>query len=440
MMTDAQGNELTGASPAAVALFDAATDEFLCYRDDPLETVGKAVRESPDFAMGHIFRAHLFLSATEKGALAPAAASVAKAKARARTEREKGHLAALDACLRSDFQATRDGLEAVLTDYPRDALALQMAHLWDFYCGDSQAIRDRAVRHAARWGPQVPCYHAVLGMQAFGHEEMGDYAKAEALGREAIAINPADAWAQHAVAHVMEMQNRLEEGIAWMRDREADWTRGSLLAIHNWWHLALFHLDRGDTAAVLELYDRHIRGERSSLALDMLDASALLWRLNLRGVEAGDRWADLADDWAENGAPGYYAFNDAHAIMAYLGAGRAGKARETLDAMTAALGSGGDNDAAAREAGIPAAGGLIAFAQGDYAGAVTLLAPVRQALTRIGGSHAQRDVFDLTLTEAALRAGDAGLVRSLVRERLATRPKSPTNLMLARRAEGPGAL
>ncbi|TGU25437.1 tetratricopeptide repeat protein, partial [Mesorhizobium sp. M4B.F.Ca.ET.150.01.1.1] len=101
----------------------------------------------------------------------------------------------------------------------------------------------------------------------------GDYARAESFGRQAVEIEPRDGWAQHAVAHVMEMQSRQREGIAWMRANPEAWTKESFLQIHNWWHLALFHYDLGETGEVLRLYDGPIYGKRSTLALNMVDAS-----------------------------------------------------------------------------------------------------------------------------------------------------------------------
>ena len=115
-------------------------------------------------------------------------------------------------------------------EYPRDALALQAGHQIDFFTGNARMLRDRIARALPAWQSGMPGYHAMLGMQAFGLEEMGDYARAEKLGRAAIEIEPRDGWAQHAVAHVMEMQSRQRDGIAWMRANPEAWTKESFLA------------------------------------------------------------------------------------------------------------------------------------------------------------------------------------------------------------------
>ena len=138
---------------------------------------------------------------------------------------------------------------------PRDALALLAGHQIDFFTGNSRMLRDRIARAMPAWSPGMAGYHATLAMHAFGLEEMGDYARAERLGREAIGIEPRDGWAQHAVAHVMEMQSRQRDGIAWMRDNAEAWTGDSFFQVHNWWHLALFHYELGEIDEALALFD-----------------------------------------------------------------------------------------------------------------------------------------------------------------------------------------
>jgi hypothetical protein len=215
----------------------------------------------------------------------------------------------------------RRDYERASCDAPRDALGLLAGHQIDFFTGHSRMLRDRISRALPHWDAAMPGYHSILGMHAFGLEETGDYARAEAAGRRGVELEPRDGWSQHAVAHVMEMQNRTEEGIAWMRGND-QWAGDSFLQVHNWWHLALYHLEIGDIEAVLELFDTGIGGGRSGVVMDMVDASAMLWRLYLRGVDVGDRWQAVADGWAPIAAAGSYAFNDVHAVMAFIGAGR----------------------------------------------------------------------------------------------------------------------
>lgn len=438
-MTDARGDAVTGCSPRSLEIFERALAQFQVYAGDPLATADQAIAESPGFAMAHGLRAWLFLLGAEAAGLPEARASTEQAKRFAATPRERGHVAALERMIAGEMEAASRIIDDVLLDHPRDALALQAGHLGDFYLGDARSLRDRVARVMPHWSEQVPGYHAVLGMRAFGLEEMHDYALAETAGRRAIELNPGDAWAQHAVAHVMEMQGRVEDGIAWMRANETDWTRGILLAVHNWWHLALFHLDREDHDAVLALYDTHIRGGRSQIVLEMIDASALLWRLNLLGLDVGDRWRELADTWEPLAEDAFYAFDDLHALMAFIGDGRQEAAFALLQAMAARARKPGDNGTMTREVGLPLCRAFMAFGQEDYETCIDLIRPVRNKTHRFGGSNAQRDIIDLTLTEAALRAGRMGLARAVTAERLALKPHSRINLRLNARSTPDGA-
>jgi hypothetical protein len=167
----------------------------------------------------------------------------------------------------------------------------------------------------------------------------------------------------------------------------------------------------------------------------MVDASAILWRLHLGGVDAGGRWGPLADNWEALAGSATYAFNDAHAMMAFVGADRPAAARRLLEAQRAAMEAPGDNAAFTREVGHPVTLAIHAFGDGDHAGAVRLLRPVRHIAHRFGGSHAQRDFIDLTLIEAALRAGNAPLAAALASERSHARPDSPLSRIFVERAQ-----
>lgn len=426
-MKDRNDLAVTGATPAALARSDAALDGFHCYSGNPLELAEAAIAEAPGFAMAHALRAHLMLSAVEGAAVAPARESIAAARQHAGTSREKLHAAAAEALAEGRFDDAQERFEDILLEHPHDTLALQMAHLFDFFRGDARNLRDRVVRVLPAWSDSLPAYHAVQGMLAFGLEENGEYTKAEEAGRRACTLKPRDAWARHAVAHVMEMQGRTSDGIAWLRDSEADWATDNFMAVHNWWHLALYHLDRDETDAVLKLYDEHVRGGKSGVAIDLIDASAMLWRLQLRGIEPGTvRWTDIAEGWAPLADDDIYAFNNVHALIAFVGAGRSELAIRAMAALRRAASQGrGSNAAMSAQVGVPVAEALLAFAEGRYEQCVSWLRPVRAIAHRFGGSHAQRDLLDLTLIEAARRAGQHRLVAALAAERLRVKPASP---------------
>ncbi len=435
-LQDDLGLPLSGATPDALDDYRTALRRFQCFAGDPVAPIEAALAAAPGFVMAHALRAYLYLLGTEPQGLAVARASLDVAYGLPMTGRERGHLAAIEHLIAGCWRDAARALEDVALDAPRDILALQAGHAADFFRGDSRMLRDRIARALPAWDSAMPGYHALLGMRAFGLEEMGHYAEAEIAGRRAVEMEPRDGWAQHAVAHVMEMQGRTGDGIAWMRAAPEVWSAESALAVHNWWHLALYHLDLGEIDEVLALYDAKIFAPRSKLALEMIDASAMLWRLMLRGVDVGGRWQPLADDWAPHAGTGFYAFNDFHAAMAFVGAGRPGLIEDIFAAQEAALGRAGDNAAFTREVGLDACRAIVAFGAGDYRETVRLLRPLRHLAARFGGSHAQRDLIDLTLLEAALRGGEANVAQGLAAERLALRPASPAAQALALRASG----
>jgi len=430
---DRNGYRVSGASTESLAPFEQATNELLCMVDDPVASVERALALTPQMPIAHALKAWLHLLGTEPAGNPIALAACDAGDALPADERERAHLAAARALALGRWREAGLRLEDLSARWPRDSLALQVGHQIDFFRGDSRLLRDRIARALPAWQPAMPGYHALLGMHAFGLEEMGDYAAAEAQGRRAVELQSRDSWAWHAVAHVHEMRNATQEGIAWLEPARAVWSRGSFLGTHNVWHLALFHLERDAHDQVLRLYDEAIGGTGSQVVLDLIDASAMLWRLHLRGVALGNRFASLADRWAAVGGAGTYAFNDLHAMIAFVGADRPRDRRALLDAQAAALERDTDNAVFTREVGRAATLAVQAFGAGDFAQAVQLLRQIRSGAHRFGGSHAQRDLLDLTLIEAALRSDDAPLAAALVAERQALRPKSPLARRLAQR-------
>jgi hypothetical protein len=234
----------------------------------------------------------------------------------------------------------------------------------------------------------------------------------------------------------MEMQGRTQDGIGWMITREQHWSgEDNFFKVHNWWHQALYHLDLGQADEVFALYDDRIRGDQSTVALELVDASAMLWRLHLDGHDVGRRWDQVASNWDEHADGVLYPFNDWHAAMAYLGAGRIDQVDRLIGQYRSA---NPDRDECARWAqstGLPLIEGFRSFWKGDFAEAVDHLHGARSIVNIFGGSHAQRDIIDWTLTEAAIRSGNADTATALANERLAAKPHSPINRRFLQRAK-----
>jgi tetratricopeptide (TPR) repeat protein len=261
-------------------------------------------------------------------------------------------------------------------------------------------------------------------MYAFGLEETGDYAGALEAGFRAVESDRRDAWAIHAVAHVHEMTNRPLEGETWLTSRVEDWDTDNFFAVHNWWHLALYKLDQERWQEVLELYDERIRRISSPVVFDLLDASALLWRLKLLDVDVGDRWSHLVAFWEPHIDDAWYSFNDMHAMMCFAGAGELTLARRLLVRLRKTALGDLPNAVMTRTVGLPVSEALLAYAEGQFAAATALLLPVKAIAARAGGSNAQRDVISWTLLAAARKSGQDRLARAFLNERLALKPNS----------------
>ncbi len=444
MKKDLRGIPLIGADAFALDRYESALEQFQGYVGDPVATIDEALQASPGFIAGHLMKALVLYTLAERKfvPLAAQALEAARAHSAQANDREQGLIAATGLLIEGRWQAASRSIDHVLANHPRDALALQVGHLMDFYCGDALNLRNRVSRVLPHWDASLPGYSYVLGMHAFGLEEMNQYPEAEATALGALSIQPKDGWAVHAAVHVMEMRGRIEDGINFLVTREIDWAPGNGFAFHNFWHLALFYLDGAHHDRALSLFDRHVHPEPASFLLPLIDATALLWRLHLEDVDVGDRFERVADDWQArlDGEAGFYAFNDAHAAMALAATGRESALAQLTLRMQDATRQGDTNAAMTRDVGLPLTEAVTAFVHGRYADAAARLESIRDGAHRFGGSHAQRDLITLTLIESALRSGAANLARHYTAERLTHKPASQWGARLWARAQSAAPL
>jgi tetratricopeptide (TPR) repeat protein len=435
-MQDAQGQTISGATAEAVAHYIQAARAFnLGYGDAP--ALFDAAREaSPDFVMAHLAKAWMFALANDPSVLVHARSLVETAASLSMNERERNHLAALQQVLAGARGAAVSTLDALLMRYPFDLVAHQAATLLDGYLGRFRWVRDRSARALPFWSKDMPGYGGMLAFHGFGLEEAGDYARAEDESRAAAELEPHSFWPHHTVAHVMEMTGRPEDGLGWMTARQPFWSAPeNVTQVHIWWHKSLFHLELGQYTEALALYDGPLLNTLRPLALNLCNASALLWRLDMLGHDVSDRWRDLLPQWEGHADGKTLMFNDLHAAMAELGSGQTELVERRLGWMRETAAGNAELASCYRDVGIPLVEGFTAFHRGAYQQALYRLLPVRFDLWRIGGSNAQRDVVDWTLAEAAVRAGLRDVAASLANERLGLRPRSAVNRNLLRRAE-----
>ena len=414
---DARGCSISGATPAALEAYEPALAAFQGWRSGADVELARALQEAPAFVMAHVLQAYLLLCSRDPRRIRSARPVLARAARLPANERERGHLAAIAAVIADDYEGAKARLGAVLRLWPRDALALQVAHALDYVTGDAALMNDRVQAVLPAWSSDLPGYHAVLAMHAFGLEECGEYERAEEAARAALALNAFDARAHHVMAHLFEMTDRADAGVCWMNEHAARWGARTVVATHCWWHLALFHLSQGRSDRALSLYDRRVRAGHSSEIADLIDASALLWRVHLCGSDTGARWVELAAAWAPHIDDAFCSFNDLHAMLAFVGARDWDSAQRLERTLASGQSLPTRHGETTRRLGLPACRALIAFGSGNDILAITLLASLPALAHRLGGSHAQRDVLHLTLLQAIER-----IRRPARRKRLASRP------------------
>jgi tetratricopeptide (TPR) repeat protein len=430
---DLHGLTISTSSADASAAMDRALASFLKFRLDAREHLSRSLAADPEFGLAHCLKGYFAMLLYKQASVAPAAESARTARtlvAKA-TARERAHVEALEAWVACDLDRTLAIWEAILADYPTDVLAMRLAHYKYFWLGRPRDMVASVERVFPQWSRDLAGWGAILSCRCFAHEECGDYATAEAAGRAAVEFDPADLWATHAVAHVMEMQDRHDEGIAWLNELERHWDGANNLLHHLWWHRALFHLERREFDEVLDLYDRRFRDLKSPLAqmqpdfhIDIQNAASMLFRLERHEVPVGDRWTELADKAEKRIGDCRSPFTLPHWLMALAATGRYDAARRMLDAMRA-FSRGSETIApVVGDVALPVGEAVVAHRQGQYSRAVELMRPVLDDMHRLGGSHAQHDVLNQLFLDAAVKAQRADDVR-LMLTRVADRHGTP---------------
>ena len=416
-MQDLNGLSISTNSSAAAEAFDRTLRSYVGNRVDVSDHLGAALAADPEFALGHCTKGYLMML-MYNSALAP---KVKEAEHTARklsaNPRDKLHIEALAAWREGDLPRALELWEQILAAYPTDVLALRLAHFNYFWGGRREEMRASAERVTARWPEGQGTYSIVLSCLAFGLEECGDYAGAERTGRRAVEIDPTDGWGAHAVAHVLEMQGRQVDGIEWLSKLEPHWSQINSFVHHLWWHRAMFHLQRREHEAVLDLYDRRFRNLASPLVVKMPDlyidiqnAASMLFRLERRGVDVGNRWTELADKAEKRIGDCWSAFTLPHWMMALSAAGRERAAVAMVDSMK-------NNDTVViREVALPVCEAVVAHRRGQHQRVVELMSPRLERLRDLGGSHAQQDVLLQLALDSAEKAGNRAFAAAL-RER-----------------------
>lgn len=446
------GVELSTTNNEAAKLFDAVLSQYVgWYDDDSLggleKSIEKMIANDPNFVMGHVIKNGLDALGTGRGYYldkdfqAEVQTMMDLGKSPSTLPREKKHINAVKLWAQGEMTEACLVWESILEENPLDMLALKFAHDSYFYQAHHPQMRDSIARVFPKWESSMPLYSYLYGMHSFGLEECNHYAEAEKVARKGLELNRSDCWSTHSMAHVLEMTGRSSEGIQFMSSTENDWNICAMLACHNYWHYGVYNIERGLYDEAVGLFDTQIgpRAAKSGAMLDMVDACSLLYRLNLEGIKVKDKWREFNEVCKDHVDDHILAFNDAHFLMASLGAGDKSAADKLLTSLKEfATGTGkGNNQKISKEVGVPLCEALVAYDAGDFAKAVSLVQPIRYKIITIGGSHAQRDVFNQFLIHAALQSPQKDhnrLARILLTERKALKSNSPLTDRLISRA------
>lgn len=426
MLTDIFGNDVSLNHPSTRDDWDRMQLAFLAHSAATPTHLAAVLTAEPDFAMGHAVKGLFYmmlgrreLVQTAQEALITAKTSLQQTPASAR---ELQFVTALSHSRNGKTRAARACMETVLRTNPQDALALKISHALGFVMGDASGMRHSIESALPHYTEDHAAYGYVMGCYAFALEETGEYGRAQQAGLKGLNFAKDDAWGLHAVAHVFDMTGNAKAGLDWLSGREDAWSHCNNFRYHVWWHKALMHLDQGNVAQVLALYDTEIRKDKTDDYRDISNATSLLSRLELDGVNVGHRWEELADLSENRTQDGCLIFADLHYLMALVHEDRADAVRDiTARLARDAQDHGSDLGQTMADPGLAAAAGLEAFGDANYKAAFLNLSKARDSLQLAGGSHAQRDVFERLTIDSAIRGGYLHEAKGILNERCAKR-------------------
>ncbi len=438
MQQDVFGQTTTLTGAEALESWNKTQLAFLAHGAATPTHLAATLESDPDFALGHAVKAmfYLLLGRRELMAIAREAHEAAQnaAKVRPVSKREQHFLDALSIWISGYPKAALIHFETLLDINPDDALAMKLDHAIRFVLGDSTGMRAMIEKVMPAYGSDHAGRGYLMGCYAFGLEETGEYSHARVAGREGMLMAPDDAWGLHAVAHVHDMLADASGGIKWLTGREHAWEHCNNFRYHVWWHKALMHLDLGQYDAALELYDTEVRHDRTDDYRDISNATSLLSRLELDGIDVGNRWEELAELSAARTEDGCLIFADLHYLLALIGGRREDAVKDLMGRLHRdACENRTDMQKAMAAPGLAAAAGLEAFGESNYEQAFVNLAKARMTLQQAGGSHAQRDVFERLTIDCGIRAGFFDEASEILTARTVKRAGREDGYAIARR-------
>lgn len=449
-----EGLLLSTSSNETAKLYDAAITQYVGWYDDHSfggldGTLEKLIESDQDFVMGHVVNNAIQLIGTGKTARLDdelrdsldRCYKMADSTGRSLCKREQQHVKALKFLADGEMRDACFTWEKILVRTPTDMLAVKFAHDCYFYLGLQRDLRDSIARILPDWTERkLPLYGYLMGMYSFGLCETLRFEDAEKFAKKGLELNRKDCWSTHSLAHVYEMNGTPNDGIVFLESTADDWRSGNMLACHLYWHNALYHIENGQHEVALSVFDEQIgnSSKQTGAMLDVVDATSLLYRLTMEGVDVGDRWKELYRTCLPHKNDHILAFNDIHFLMAFLGANEKTATSQLLDSIREYVGSGnGTNQKVTKEVGLSLCEAMVAYDNGDYARTVDVMLPLKCDVVKIGGSDAQRDLFSQLLIQAAMKSSSSEhsqLARRLLFERKSLKQTSSLTDRLLQRA------
>ena len=426
MVTDVRDHRITAMDGAAAASCSLAVENFIQRKSDVVPHLLNAMDADPECGFATTLFG-LLMHGARNANLCP---QIADALSRARvlqpsmTERERLYVDALGCFTQGKLYDGIACFETILADHPTDALALALCQSELFWLGDMNRSLGISSAVDYAWSESVPGYADYLAVRAFDLEEDCQYVAAEAAGKKSVALRSTNIWGAHAVAHVLYMQGRHQDGIDWLEPLQNEWGGCNQLTFHVWWHQCLFHLERGEHEAVIEYYDQWVRNRDHPLMqlvpdlyIDIQNGASMLWRLEHAGVDVGDRWEEMADLVLTRLEDMSNPFTSAHFAVVLAAVGNYSACDQLIKAMQSTTADEAFPLSVRYQSGaLPAARAAIAHRRGAYDQVVELLMPARGAISDMGGSHAQQDLFYQILVDATLKIGKVKQAQQLLSE------------------------
>lgn len=417
MIRDAYGLDLSTDSRPAVDAYDRGVRALLDFGAEAAGAFEAAVAADPGFVLGRAALATTrYLDEQLPEGRAEMERAVEAGKTAALTDRERRHLEALALWVGGRGNDAIPLIKTLLAEHPRDMVVLQRLYYIYFWQGRSAEMLE--LTESTRGAFTDDSF--MLGLHAFSLEENGRFAEALPVAERAVALNPRDAWAVHAIAHVLYETGENDRGVEALPPRIHPCDHLGYFRNHLLWHLALMHLAAGRYERAAALFASVFGRIPITVGSDLQDSVALAWRLDLFERPDPARWRQLgaaALRWLDMPL---LLFHDLHVGMALAAAGDWRSAELQLERLRAR--GKKTRNLTLPEVVVPLLEGLHAFARGDFADVVARIAPIESRIVEVGGSHAQRELFHDTLLVAALRAKDPERGQALLRRRLAKRP------------------